>query len=227
MRRADRLFQIIQLLRPRRLTTAHWLAKELEVSARTIYRDIADLQASGVPIDGEAGLGYVLHHSFDLPPLMFDVDEITALVLGAGVVRSWADEGLAKAAQQALTKIEVVLPERLKGHLLENNIFSPMRRLSPQVSRILEVLRESIERRFKVEFDYVKEDGTPSKRRVWPLGLFFWGTTWTLAAWCELRHAFRNFRVDRIKELQACKENYAHTTGRTLNDFLKQVQDSS
>lgn len=114
MRRADRLFQIIQLLRRRHVLTAAAIAQDLEVSERTVYRDIADLVRSGVPIAGEAGVGYTLRRGFDLPPLMFTEEEIEALVLGTRVVSSWADEGLAKAAESALARIEAALPERLK-----------------------------------------------------------------------------------------------------------------
>ena len=117
MRRADRLFRIIQLLRRRKLTTARQLADELEVSERTVYRDVADLVTSGVPIRGEAGVGYALDRGFDLPPLMFTEDELEALVLGARVVESWGDATLAKAAREAVQKVEAVLPERLQGRI--------------------------------------------------------------------------------------------------------------
>ena len=125
MRRADRLFQVIQLLRRRHVLTAAAIAEELEVSERTVYRDIADLVRSGVPIAGEAGVGYTLRRGFDLPPLMFTEEEIEALVLGTRVVSSWADEGLAKAAESALARIEAALPDRLKARLIGSRLFAP------------------------------------------------------------------------------------------------------
>ena len=160
MRRADRLFQIVQFLRSRRVTTARWLSDVLEVSERTIYRDIQDLVASAVPIEGEAGIGYVIRRGYDLPPLMFTRDEITALTLG------------------------------------------------------------TVDCRNKVALTYTRADGADSKRTIWPLGLFFWGTVWTLGAWCEMRQAFRNFRLDRIETLQVCGEQYPNEPGRTLEDMI-------
>lgn len=126
VRRADRLFRIIQILRRRRVTTARRLAEELEVSARTVYRDVQDLVASGVPIEGEAGVGYVLRRGYDLPPLMFTEDEIEALVLGARIVGSWADAALARAAGDVLVKVDAVLPPRLKHRLIDSPLHSPI-----------------------------------------------------------------------------------------------------
>ena len=125
MRRADRLFRIVQRLRRRGATTARQLAEALEVSERTVYRDIRDLLVAGVPIQGEAGVGYVLDRSYELPPLMFDEEEIEALVLGARIVRAWADKKLARAAEEALQKIETVLPPRLKSRLAESALMAP------------------------------------------------------------------------------------------------------
>jgi predicted DNA-binding transcriptional regulator YafY len=220
MRRADRLFQIIQLLRGRRITTAAWLAEELEVSARTIYRDIQDLILSGVPIEGEAGVGYLLHKSFDLPPLMFTLDEISALVLGAGIVKSWADPQLAKAADSVLSKVETVLPLNMKRHIDQTKLISPMRRLPADVAAKLAQVRLAIEASEKITFDYRREDGESSNRTVWPLGLFFWGVVWTLGGWCERREAFRIFRVDRMGKLVLSGECYPKLEGRTLQDLI-------
>jgi len=220
MRRADRLFQIIQLLRCRRITTAAWLAEELEVSERTIYRDIQDLTLSGVPIEGEAGVGYLLRKSFDLPPLMFTLDEISALVLGAGVVKSWADPQLAKAAGSVLSKVETVLPANMKRHIDQTKLISPMRRLPADVAAKLAQVRLAIEASEKITFDYKREDGERSNRTVWPLGLFFWGVVWTLGGWCELREGFRIFRVDRMGELKLSSEPYPKFEGRTLQDLI-------
>lgn len=220
MRRADRLFEIIQWLRSRRVTTARWLAQRLEVSERTIYRDIRDMMTSGVPIEGEAGVGYALRKGFDLPPLMFNQEELAALSLGARIVRSWADPQLADAAERVLSKIAVVLPEDLKDRIEHASLYSPMVRLNPEVAGVLAGLRLAIDRRHKVRFDYRREDGQPSQRTVWPLGLFFWGTVWTLGGWCELRDSFRNFRLDRIGVLDISDDRYPVMEGRTLQDLI-------
>jgi len=220
MRRADRLFQIIQFLRSRRVTTARWLSEVLEVSERTIYRDIQDLMASGVPIDGEAGIGYVIRRGYDLPPLMFTQEEITALTLGARIVNSWADPGLAKAAQAALSKIDTALPDTLKGQLDQTRLFSPLVQIPVAVASAMGQLRVAIDRSQKVDLQYVRADGKASKRVIWPLGLFFWGTVWTLGAWCELRQGFRNFRLDRIQGLQVSDACFPIEPGRTLEDMI-------
>lgn len=222
MRRADRLFEIIQWLRSRNVTTAQWLAEKLEVSERTIYRDIRDLMSSGVPIEGEAGVGYALRRGFDLPPLMFNRDELAALNLGAQIVRSWADPQLAAAAERVLSKVEVILPDELKHKIQNTRMYSPMVRLNPEVARVLAILRMAIDQQDKVHFDYRREDGEYSERTVWPLGLFFWGNVWTLAAWCELRESFRNFRLDRMTAVQQLAELYPTMQGRTLNDMLRE-----
>jgi len=220
MRRADRLFQIVQFLRSRRVTTARWLAEVLEVSERTIYRDIQDLMASNVPIEGEAGIGYVIRQGYDLPPLMFTREEITALTLGARIVNSWADPGLAMAAQSVLSKVETVLPDSLKGELDQTRLFSPLVRIPTQVAAFMGELRSAADCRNKVIITYTRADGADSNRIIWPLGLFFWGTTWTLGAWCEMRQAFRNFRLDRIETLQVCEERYPNEPGRRLKDMI-------
>lgn len=221
MRRADRLFQIIQFLRTRRVTTASWLAERLEVSERTIYRDIKDLILSGVNIEGEAGIGYVVRRGFDLPPLMFSKEEISALVLGTRIVESWADPALATAAQSVLSKIESVLPQDLKSSLDNTLLFSPFTRISPEVSNSMAEIRFAADNRRKVSLQYARADGQSSDRIIWPLGLFFWGSVWTIGAWCELRNAFRIFRLDRIKSLWVMEDNYPLEKGKTLQDLIE------
>lgn len=221
MRRADRLFQIIQLLRNRRVTTARWLADVLEVSERTVYRDVQDLIVSGVPIEGEAGIGYVLKKGFDLPPLMFNREEIAALTLGARLVKSWADPQLAKAADQVLDKVQTVLPDNLRADLFSVNLFAPLVQIPPEVANTMAEVRTAIDQRHKISFRYTRIDGEASQRTVWPLGLFFWGGVWTLGAWCELRDGFRNFRLDRMIQLQNTKSVYEYLAGRTLDDFIQ------
>ncbi len=220
MRRADRLFEIVQLLQSRRFMTAERLATDLEVSTRTIYRDIRDLMASGVPIDGEAGVGYTLHRKFDMPPLMFDSEEIQALLLGARIVQSWADPELADAAKRALIKVEAVLPEQLRPKISEATLFAPKIPDRNPAAANLGVLRGAIDQSAKVRFSYTRLDGEGSARTVRPLGLFFWGTVWSLAAWCEMRQDFRNFRVDRMAKLSVLEETFAPEPGRRLEDYL-------
>lgn len=219
MRRADRLFEIVQLMQARRFMTAERLAEVLEVSPRTIYRDIRDLMATGVPIDGEAGVGYTLHRKYDMPPLMFDSEEIQALLLGARMVQSWADSDLAEAAKRALIKVEAVLPEHLRPQMTEATLFAPIIPARNPAAANLGILRRAIDQSTKVRFDYTRLDGEGSARTVRPLGLFFWGTVWSLAAWCEMRKDFRNFRVDRIAKLTALQP-FAPEPGRRLEDYL-------
>ena len=222
MRRADRLFQIIQILRSHRMvTTARYLAEELEVTERTIYRDIKDLVLSGVPILGEAGVGYILQKGFDLPPLMFTDDELSAITLGARLVESWSDQELANAAKQAIQKIKTVVPERLQSRFERENLFSPFRQIKPDVARTLEDCRLAADSKQKIEFQYFSLTEEKSTRIVLPLGLFFWGTVWTLGAWCELRHAFRTFRIDRITNLTTLNEKFEDSIGRTLKDYIE------
>ena len=223
MRRADRLFRIIQLLRRRSVATAAWLAQELEVSERTVYRDIRDLSLSGVPIEGEAGVGYVLRRGFDLPPLMFSEAEIEAMVLGARVVASYSDPAMARAANEALARVEAVLPDRLKARLTSTPLFAPGFHVPSEVLGKLAALRGALEAHRKVRLAYTDAAGEPTDRTVRPLGLFFWGTTWSLTAWCELRDDFRSFRLDRMREMTVAAERFADEPGRTIADFFARV----
>jgi predicted DNA-binding transcriptional regulator YafY len=225
MRRADRLFQIIQLLRRRNVATAGWLAGELEVSERTVYRDIRDLMLSGVPIEGEAGVGYVLRRGFDLPPLMFTDSEIEAMVLGARVVTSWGDAGLAKAAADALARVESVLPDRLKARLTGTPLFAPGFHVPQRVAASLTEVRGAIDARRKLRMSYTGADGAGTERTVRPLGLFFWGTTWSFAGWCELRTDFRSFRLDRIERMDVLPERFQDEQGRTIDDYFARRDD--
>jgi predicted DNA-binding transcriptional regulator YafY len=220
MRRADRLFRIVQRLRRRGATTARQLAEALEVSERTVYRDIRDLLVSGVPIHGEAGVGYALDRSYELPPLMFNEEEIEALVLGARIVRAWADKKLARAAEEALQKIEAVLPPRLRSKLAESALMAPDFHVSERFRSGLESLRSAIREQRKARFHYVDKAQAGSERVVHPLGLAYWGQSWTLTAWCEMRNGFRNFRLDRIDGLSVLDDRFESEPGRTLSDFL-------
>jgi len=221
MRRADRLFQIIQILRTSRVTTAARMAASLEVSERTVYRDILDLTASGVPIEGERGVGYVLRKGFDLPPLMFTAQEVEALVLGSRVVMGYADHKLAKAATDALQRIEAVLTEPLRERMAQTPLFVPPYRISNRERDWFTLLRQGIEEKRKVAMCYRDAADAESQRSVRPLGLSFWGNAWCVTAWCELRNDFRNFRLDRVVSLDLTRDAFADEPGKTLNDFLQ------
>ncbi len=224
MRRADRLFQITQLLRCDRVITARTIAEKLEVSERTIYRDIQDLSLSGIPIESETGVGYRLMKGFHLPPLMFNEQELAALMLGARMMQVWSDPTLAKAAQQAIDKIESVLPEHLKPELSRQEIIIPDFMTDNESVQHLSSLREAIKQQKKVTFDYTREDGQHSQRTIHPLGIFYWGKVWTLTAWCELRNAFRHFRLDRMQQVEVLSAVYQPIPGQTLEDYLATVE---
>lgn len=221
MRRADRLFAIVERLRRRRFVTAAWLAEELGVSERTIYRDVRDLSRSGVPIVGEAGVGYTLMSGHELPPLTFTHDELEALVLGARLVEAWADRDLARAARAALAKVDAVLPAPLKKRLESTALFAIDRPWRDAVTRNLADIRDAVAQRKKLRIGYQRADGQPSERVIRPLGLYFWGMKWSLAAWCELRQDYRNFRPDRIQRLEVTGERFDDSDGVTLEEFLR------
>ena len=220
MRRADRLFSIIQILRRRRLTTAQHLSRELEVSERTIYRDIADLVSSGVPIDGEAGVGYILRDGHDLPPLMFTPAEIEALVLGARIVAKWSDAELARAADDALAKIAAVLPDNLRDHLGRIALYAPDDHFREKLPAEFADLRKALRELRKVQFDYVSADGEATRRTVRPLAFLFYGAVWIMLAWCELRQDFRSFRLDRMTGIGITDARFKPERGKTLPDYL-------
>ncbi|WP_375688323.1 helix-turn-helix transcriptional regulator [Pseudooceanicola sp. LIPI14-2-Ac024] len=199
MRRADRLFQIVQYLRGGRLVTAAALADRLEVSTRTIYRDVADLIASGVPIEGEAGVGYVMRQGYDMPPLMFTNDEIAALVAGARLLRAWGGTAMAGAAEEALVKINEVIPDTARARAEAVQVHAVgASGMTPEMRARLDRLDAACNARTRLVLAYVDEAERATDRPVRPLALFFWGKVWTLLAWCELRDDFRTFRVDRI-----------------------------
>jgi predicted DNA-binding transcriptional regulator YafY len=224
MRRADRLFQLVQVLRARRFATGQQIADELGVSKRTVYRDIADLQGSGVPIEGEAGVGYRIDRGFELPPLTFNAEEIESLVLGARIVSSWGDADLADAVRSAMTKIEAVLPEPLRRVLLETALFAPGRPGAAAMTSELSLLRRAVGEHRPVRFAYTRADGADSTRTVRPLGLYFWGTKWTLAAWCEFRDDYRSFRPDRMRDVMMLDEVFDGSDGIHLEAFLEHME---
>ena len=221
MRRADRLFLLIHALRGRRSAlTAQHLAETLGVSLRTVYRDVADLQRSGVPIEGEAGVGYLLRKGSDIPPLMFTPDELEALVVGTRFVRAFGGKRLAREAAAALLKIEAVLPQDLRERSSHTRIFAPeVQRL--ENSGLIDDLHAAIIAAQVLRMSYRDNDARASEREIEPLCLAFWGGSWTLGAWCRLRGDFRNFRPDRIVSFSPTGETFHETRERGLEAYMK------
>lgn len=217
MRRAERLFQLIHLLSRRRFATAAELGSRLEISARTVYRDIAHLIGSGVPIIGEAGVGYRLDPSYRLPPLMFTPHEAEALVIGMRMIESWGDDELGQAARSVLDKVAAVVPHTTA--LEQTALFSLSFSRRGTATRHLKELRHAVNHRLVSTLEYLDARGSVSKRNVRPLGLYFWGQAWTLAAWCDLRSNFRNFRLDRIAALDVTPTTFELVSPCTLDDY--------
>ena len=201
MRRADRLMRLIQVLRRARgPVTAASIASELEVTIRTVYRDVASLIGNRVPILGEAGVGYVLGEGFDLPPLMFTPDELEALMLGARIVEQRGDPSLSHAAVDAVAKIAAVVPKALRPVLLDAPLM-PTTCNRPLVERIdAALIRKALREQRKLHISYEDEKAVRTERIVWPITLGYLEDRRLLVAWCELRNAFRHFRTDRIDE---------------------------
>ncbi|MEM7003278.1 MAG: YafY family protein [Pseudomonadota bacterium] len=229
MRPADRLFQIVLQLGRGRVVTAATLAERLEVSERTIYRDIQNLMTSGVPIDGEAGVGYRLHRGYQVPPMMFDHNEIAALIFGAQVAKRWGDKPMADAAERILDKVDAVLPDNMRPLLNSKALVVPEMASyqSEATTQMLGAVREAINGHRRLFLSYSDAAGKPTERIVWPLTLLYWGNSWAVGAWCELRQDFRNFRVDRIVESRALDSAYPDEQGKRLQDYFDNVGDLS
>jgi predicted DNA-binding transcriptional regulator YafY len=222
VRRADRLLQIIQIIRRKAArTTAQDLADELEVAKRTIYRDIADLQASRVPIEGAAGVGYVLRAGYDLPPLMFDQDQLEAIALGVRLVADRGDPLLARAATDVLAKIATVLPDRLSDQLWASALLVPHRLQEAKAfGEHLPAIRQAIRDSQKISLSYRDGQGHLSRRTVWPLGLYLYSHVTIVCAWCELRSDFRAFRADRIEAYETLNARFNGQRGQLFRAFL-------
>lgn len=195
------------LRRHRRPVTAEHLAGELSVSVRTIYRDVQTLVGMGAPIEGEAGIGYILRAGFFLPPLMFDEDELEALVLGARWVQQQGDPGLATAANNAIAKIAAAAPKDLRDNIADTGLWA-WRNPNAETPPVLGPIREAIRRERKLKIDYAGENAEPTCRVIWPIALAFNERTRLVAAWCELRDGFRHFRTDRIVTLTVTEERF-------------------
>lgn len=226
MSRTSRLFMLMDALRARRRPiSAANLAAELAVSVRTLYRDVQTLIELGAPIEGEAGIGYLLRTGFFLPPLMFGEDELEALVLGARWVQRQEDAALAEAATRALAKIATASPKDLRDRIADTGLWVPAARKSG-AGVTLRPLREAIRREHKVHIAYTNEAGLASERVVWPIGLAFYEGRPVLAAWCELRAAFRHFRADRITQLNASGERYPQRRSVLVKAWLNEMNIS-
>ncbi len=214
MRRTERLFQIIQILRrKRRMVTGGELAEELGVSLRTLYRDVAELVAQRVPIRGEAGAGYLLDSDFDMPPLMLTADELEAAVLGAAWVAQRGDAALARGAQDLIAKLTEAVPAHLRPVLLDANLRPMFFRRPPTDSFDGAQVRAAIRDRRKLGIAYTDMDGRPTERTIWPIMLGYSEETRIVAAWCELRNDFRHFRTDRITSLEVHEARFATPVG--------------
>ena len=210
MRRTERLFRIIQILRrKRRPVTGHALAEELEVSLRTLYRDMAELIAQRVPIRGEAGTGYVLERGYDLPPLMLTADELEAAVLGAKWVAARGDPALARGAEDLIAKLSSVIPAELEPVIVDAGL-QPITRFGGHIEDSFDVslVRTAIRTQSKLDIDYADEAGRTSSRTIWPFLVAYWETVRLICAWCELRQDFRHFRTDRVQAATLLDERF-------------------
>jgi predicted DNA-binding transcriptional regulator YafY len=221
MRRADRLFDIIQTLRSARgPTTAAALAEALEVTVRTVYRDIATLQARYVPIEGAAGVGYVLRRGFDLPPLMFTSEEVDAIAVGVRMVRRLRDKTLEAAANKVLAKISEVLPQDLRGQIDDAPIYVSEGSAAEPRGVDPAALREAIRTAHKLRVTYVDDKGGRTERTIWPLAMAYYVDVTLVGAWCELRRDYRHFRIDRIAESAVLDETFSDRNGHLMAQWF-------
>lgn len=222
MSRSERLLQLLEALRRRRRPVAGAaLAEEMGVSLRSIYRDIATLQAQGANIEGEAGLGYQLKPGFVLPPLMFTEEEIEALVLGSRWVAERGDAALSAAGRGALAKILSVLPDSLREQAELNPLLVGPGELAEAGEEHLPRIRAAIRRERKLVLAYLDRDGSQTERAVWPFALGYFDSTRVIAAWCELRQGYRHFRTDRIRSLEVTEDRYPRRRGQLLAEWRR------
>lgn len=221
MRRADRLIKIVHYLRRmRHAVTAQKIAEDFDICQRTVYRDIQDLMNSGVPIYGEAGVGYVIDKKYHLPPVMFDFDELEAIALGINMVCNWTDERFSEKAKGALEKIQAVLSDSLLHDMDQLTTYSEeSHRKIPWEADFSEI-RECIRRREKIAFSYRDLKNKTSQRTIRPLSLGFYGPVWLVTGWCESRKDFRNFRLDRMKKFATTGEMFRDERDKTLKAYL-------
>ncbi|CUH48665.1 helix-turn-helix transcriptional regulator [Ruegeria atlantica] len=219
MRRSDRLFDIIQILRDGKLHRAQDIADRLEVSVRTIYRDMDTLVASGVPVEGERGIGYIVREQITLPPLNLTPAELEALNLGMAIVAEAADPDLKAAATSLADKIDAVLPTQVVAEA-DSWKFAvyPFADAARGLAHMAPI-RAAIKSRQKLRLSYRRIDGVLTDRVIRPLHMEYWGRVWTLTAWCELRQGFRVFRIDLIETILPLPEVFADEPGKSLSDY--------
>ncbi len=223
MRKADRLFQLANLIRVKQPITADKIADELGVSARTVYRYIDDLSVSGIPIYGTKGIGYQLHEDYALPPLNLNETEIDALVLGIKMVSTWTGDSLSEAARSLSYKIESVLPEHVRNEY-SPIVYAPDLSIRKNEREIWGQCYEAIKKQYILQIQYKTPDGNLTERKVIPLGLFYWGGKWTLGSWCSLRKSYRDFRLDRVSKINITKEKYEKTDAINLQECIKSAE---
>lgn len=225
MHKSERLFQLVNMLRGRRTAiTAAQLAEQLRVSERTIYRDIQTLTLQGVNIEGEAGVGFMLQGQTDLPPLSFSESELESLLLGARMAQAWSDTSMAVAANSAISKILAAMPDRLKATDEDFTLKVPRFRQNDIFTQFSEELRRAIKRHTVVDMQYSDIKQRQTQRRIEPLGLIFWGATWTLVSFCQLRQAYRCFRLDRIYEIKMLEESFELLPNKNLQHCIKLME---
>ncbi len=220
MRRTERLFQIIQVLRRSRApVTGTALAQELEISLRTLYRDMAELIAQRVPIRGEAGTGYVLEEGYDLPPLMLTADELQAAALGAQWVAARGDDALARGAKDLIAKLAQVAPNPLQAVVLDSGLAPVSFRERKKDSCDVSLIRGAIRNRYKVEIEYQDAESKASTRIIWPFLLAYTEEVRIICGWCELRGDFRHFRTDRVRQIRVIQTKYPRSIAKLHSDW--------
>lgn len=222
MSKVERLFELVNLIRAHQPITAAQLAEKLGVSVRSVYRYVNDI-SSTIPIYGEAGIGYSLTKGFELPPLMLTDDEMDALLLSIEMLSMTTGIRLPRAANSLLHKIQAALPQQ-DGKKKATHVHAVMFYNREKIARLWDQLWNAIQQRIILEIDYLSLQDKLSHRKIQPLGLFYWGEKWTLAAWCLLRSEFRSFRIDRITQISDMAEYFLLTDAINLNAFLADQQ---
>lgn len=224
MTKAERLFELTLLLRSRRTAiTAETIAELMQISPRTVYRDVQSLIMAGVPVTGEPGVGYMIRPGNHLPPLLFTPDELQALIVGSRMVQAFTDKDLAQGARTAELKIRSVLTEQLKRHAEQQPYRIPIMESDDPLREVHGRLRRACEQHHKIRVFYQDEKQLQSERILWPLAMVGWSGVWTLLAWCELRRDYRNFRFDRIESLEVLAEQFNPTEEINIAHYLRHI----
>ncbi|AIN63331.1 helix-turn-helix transcriptional regulator [Providencia stuartii] len=224
MTRTQRLLTLLQILKESRYPiTAESLASQLHISIRSVYRDIDELRCQGAEITGEAGIGYQLKSGLLLPPLMFDDNELEALILGLRWVQSNADEELKLSAMRAINKINAVVKQGSQNLINQTTLFAPSTQIAPINNVIAKNLRLSLRKEIKAKIDYQDENGKFSSRVIWPIAIGYMKDTQVLAAWCELRESYRHFRLDRIQSYIALEDKLPYPKHYLFEQWRKET----